>query len=150
MSLFDDVISEVIMNNNNLTSLRPVVEKEVLHHDILRIMSKHGLLNHLTFIGGTSLRLCHNSMRLSEDLDFTGGFNFNRDTLYSVKEVLIKDIQDKYNLSIEVDEPVKDKGNVDTWKVKIQTRTERKFLPAQRIHLDICSITSHDVEYKSL
>ena len=87
MSIFDDVISEVLMANKNLVTLRPVVEKEILHHDILRVMNKHELLKDLTFKGGTSLRLCHNSDRLSEDLDFTGGFNFNRDALYNLKEV---------------------------------------------------------------
>nr|WP_274620714.1 nucleotidyl transferase AbiEii/AbiGii toxin family protein [Colwellia maritima] len=36
------------------------------------VLHKEGFLQHLTFIGGTSLRLCYNSNRLSEDLDFTG------------------------------------------------------------------------------
>jgi predicted nucleotidyltransferase component of viral defense system len=49
------------------------VEKELLHHDILREMSMAGLLKNLTFIGGTCLRACYGSSRLSEDLDFTGG-----------------------------------------------------------------------------
>jgi predicted nucleotidyltransferase component of viral defense system len=55
-----------------------VVEKELLHHDILREMSEAGLLAGLTFIGGTCLRACYGSPRLSEDLDFTGGRDFKR------------------------------------------------------------------------
>ncbi len=58
-----------------------VVEKELLHHDILRVLSGSGLLAKLTFIGGTCLRACYGSHRLSEDLDFTGGADFSRDSL---------------------------------------------------------------------
>ena len=61
-----------------------VVEKELLHHDILRILSKTDLLKNLTFIGGTCLRLCYGGVRLSEDLDFTGGLDFSRSDLSSV------------------------------------------------------------------
>lgn len=55
-----------------------MVEKEVMHHDILREMNNAGYLQNLTFIGGTCLRLCYGSDRLSEDLDFSGSFNFNK------------------------------------------------------------------------
>jgi len=50
--------------------MRPVIEKELLHYDILFCLDKEGLLDQLTFQGGTSLRLCHGSPRFSEDLDF--------------------------------------------------------------------------------
>ena len=43
----------------DLATLRRVVEKELLHHDILREMSGAGLLTGLTFVGGTSLGLCN-------------------------------------------------------------------------------------------
>ena len=35
-------------------------------------------------------------------------------------------------------------GKVSTWKLTVETRPGRKHLPAQRIHLDICAIPSHD------
>lgn len=54
-----------------------MLEKEVLHNDIMLVLHKEGILQHLTFICGASLRLCYNSSRLSEDLDFTAGFDFN-------------------------------------------------------------------------
>lgn len=73
MSLFDELVNEALRSRADLSSLRPVVEKELLHHDILREMSAAGLLAGLTFIGGTCLRSCYGSPRLSEDLDFTGG-----------------------------------------------------------------------------
>ena len=76
MSLFDQLVGEALRSRGDLTTLRPVVEKELLHHDILRELSGAGLLTSLTFIGGTCLRACYGSPRLSEDLDFTGGSGF--------------------------------------------------------------------------
>lgn len=78
MSLFDQLVDEALHARADLSSLRPVVEKELLHHDILREMSAAGLLAGLTFMGGTCLRACYGSSRLSEDLDFTGGGDFRR------------------------------------------------------------------------
>lgn len=73
MSLFDRLVDHALKAKADLAPLRVVVEKELLHHDILREMSSAGLLDRLTFIGGTCLRACYGSSRLSEDLDFTGG-----------------------------------------------------------------------------
>jgi len=53
VSLFDRLVNEALRSRADLSSLRPVVEKELLHHDILREMSETGLLTGLTFIGGT-------------------------------------------------------------------------------------------------
>ena len=41
-------------------------------------------------------------------------------------------------------EPVKESGNVDTWKLKVITRPQQPNLPLQRIHIDICAIPSYD------
>ncbi len=70
MNLFDKTVQSVLENNTQLKILRPVVEKEILHHDILWALNNAGLLKNLTFIGGTCLRDCYGSARLSEDLDF--------------------------------------------------------------------------------
>ncbi len=73
MSLFDQLVDEALRSRAELATLRPVVEKEILHHDILRETIGAGLLAGLTFLGGTCLRACYGSARLSEDLDFAGG-----------------------------------------------------------------------------
>ena len=39
--------------------MRPVIEKELLHYDLLFCLDQEGILDQLTFQGGTSLRLCH-------------------------------------------------------------------------------------------
>ena len=144
MSLFDQLVSQALQGQNTLTLLRPVVEKELLHHDILREMSTAGLLKNLTFIGGTCLRACHGSNRLSEDLDFTGGRNFEKEELSQLARTLINGLQLKYGLQVEVSEPIHTTGNVDTWKFRMTTRPQQKNLPAQRIHIDICAIPSYD------
>lgn len=144
MSLFDQVVNEALRSRAELTSLRPVVEKELLHHDILREMSEAGLLTRLTFMGGTCLRACYGSARLSEDLDFTGGSDFQRSDLAELARVLVDRLQVRYGLPVRVSEPVKTGGQVSTWKLTIETRSGKKHLPAQRIHIDICAIPSHD------
>ena len=126
-----------MQNQGELAPLKSVVEKELLHHDILREMSEAGLLDGLTFIGGTCLRACFGSQRLSEDLDFTGGHNFKRATLKNLNYTIINRLYKKYGLHITISEPVKETGNVDTWKIKITTRPEQKNMPLQRINIDI-------------
>ena len=39
--------------------------------------------------------------------------------------------------------PVTGEGNVRTWKLRMQTRLTDNHLPAQEIHIDICSIPNH-------
>ena len=93
MSLFDVLVDEALKNKQELAPLRVVVEKELLHHDILRVLSGAGLLTQLTFIGGTCLRACYGSNRLSEDLDFTGGADFTRDQLADMAAGLVQSLK---------------------------------------------------------
>lgn len=144
MNLFDQLVLQAMKNKAELAPLRMVVEKELLHHDIIREMSAAGLLDTLTFIGGTCLRACYGSNRLSEDLDFTGGKNFTRKTLSDLAGILVDRLETKYGLHVTVGEPEKETGNVDTWKMNVITRPEKKSLPSQRIHIDICTLPSHD------
>lgn len=143
MSLFDELVDEALSNLQELAPLRVVVEKELLHHDILSVLSGAGLLTNLTFIGGTCLRACYGSSRLSEDLDFTGGTDFTRDQLAAMSDLLVECLKAKYGLEVNVTDPVREEGNVDTWKLKVQTRPGRKDLPAQRINIDVCAIPSY-------
>jgi hypothetical protein len=59
----------------------------------------------LTFIGGTCLRMCYGSSRLSEDLDFSAGKNFNKESLKELPELLTGKLFVKYGLTVEVSEP---------------------------------------------
>lgn len=51
------------MQQAEVAAMRPVIEKELLHYDILYCLDQAGLLNELVFQGGTSLRLCHGGNR---------------------------------------------------------------------------------------
>ena len=144
MSLFDALVDQALVAQADLAPLRAVVEKELLHHEILRAMSEAGLLADLTFIGGTCLRACYGSRRLSGDLDFTGGQTFSRDALVGLGHGVRETVERKYGLSVTVSEPVKDVGAVDTWKVTVLTRPDNRAIPAQRIHIDVCAIPSYD------
>lgn len=144
MSLFDRLVDEALRSQAALAPLRAVVEKELLHHDILREMGDASLLHRLTFIGGTCLRTCYGSSRLSEDLDFTGGGDFDRASLATLGRLLVERLQAKYALRVSATEPTRTTGKVATWKVQVVTRPERRDLPTQRINIDICAIPSHD------
>ncbi len=144
MSLFNQLVDQALQNQGKLSPLRIVVEKELLHHDILREMSTAGLLKKLTFIGGTCLRACYGSSRLSEDLDFAGGTDFYRADLANLGQVLMQRLEEKYSLQVTVSEPIRDTGNVDTWKLRVVTRPGQHSMPTQRIHIDICAVPSYD------
>ena len=143
MNLFDKAVQSVLENNTELKTLRPVVEKEILHHDILWELNNAGLLKNLTFIGGTCLRDCYGSARLSEDLDFSSSFDFSKDDLVNFPAALKKNLLKKYGFEVEVSEPKQETGNTNTWKIKIFTRPQQKHLPAQRINLDIVLLPSY-------
>jgi predicted nucleotidyltransferase component of viral defense system len=150
VSLFDRLVDEALRSRADHAVLRPVVEKELLHHDIFREMGAAGLLAGLTFIGGTCLRACYGSPRLSEDLDFTGGADFRREDLAGLAEVLTERLSTRYELPVRVSEPKQTGGRVSTWKLRIETRPEQRHLPAQRIHLDICALPSYDARPMTL
>ena len=144
MNLFEQTVDEVLSKQEGYAAVRPAVEKEILHHDILRTLSKSGLLQKLTFMGGTCLRLCYGFARLSEDLDFTGGFDFSKNDLGSIGDLLKRAIWQKYYLSVNVLEPVRETGNIHTWTIKILTAPENKNLPQQRINIDVCLLPSYE------
>ena len=149
MNLFEQTINVILANHHAYSTIRSVVEKEILHYDFLRILSKAGLLQKLTFMGGACLRSCYGFPRLSEDLDFSGGFDFKKNDLRGIGELIKKGIWQKYNFAVETFEPVKKEGYTPAWKIKIVTTqerngTEHSNLPPQRINIDICLLPSYE------
>lgn len=143
MIAFDEIVKTAISDNQEFAAVKTVVEKEILHFDILEEMNAAGYLKDLTFIGGTCLRDCYKSPRMSEDLDFTGGFDFSKEQLKDFSESLKRLFLDKYGFPVVVSEPEKETGNTETWKIKITTRPEKRNFPAQKINIDICLLPSH-------
>ena len=163
MSLFDTLVDSAIRNVPEAAALRPVVEKELLHHDIIREMSSNGLLQELVFMGGTCLRTCYGSVRLSGDLDFSAtsrtaspasSSGQSRETrqpgktdtvpelLSELATVVTETLTRKYDIPVTVTPPHRDEADVFTWKVRMTTHPERPDLPSQRIHIDVQTIPS--------
>ena len=152
MANFSDLV-ELAMRDPQLHGVRPVVEKELLHYDILFALDKEQLLEGIVFQGGTSLRLCHGSRRFSEDLDFAGGVDFSFPKLARMKECIEDHLVRRYGLEVSVKEPKQTSPslvNVATWQIKIRTAPERPHLPKQMIKLEVANIPAHTREPKHL
>lgn len=85
--------------------LTPVIEKEIVHYEIIRSLGRNGLLQDITFQGGTSLRLCYGSQRYSEDLDFVAGDKFDSLPLDDFSRTLRCDLLRSYDTEVSVREP---------------------------------------------
>ena len=137
---FLTVASEVVRNDPALASCRPVIEKELLHYEILGAMNDAGLLRHLTFKGGTCLRLCYGGLRFSEDLDFSGGAAFDNQLLDGIEGVLRNRIGSGYGLDVTVKLPRADRDGrgreVSRWIARVVTRPEGP-VGVQRIKIEI-------------
>lgn len=145
------------MQAKNVSHMRSVIEKELLHYDILFALEKGGLLNELTFQGGTSLRLCYGGNRFSEDLDFAGGKSFSSAMLADMKHCIEKYIGKRYGLEVTVKEPKDLKQdpkyselNIDKWQITVVTCPERKDLPKQKIKLEVANVPAYTREPKPL
>ncbi|MDC9581898.1 nucleotidyl transferase AbiEii/AbiGii toxin family protein [Xenorhabdus sp. PR6a] len=145
-----NILVDEIVTQDGLANIRPVVEKELLHYDILYCMAKDGLLRQLTFQGGTSLRLCYDSSRFSEDLDFAGGRDFCSADLSRIKESVESYLGTRYGLEVTVKEPNELRKEpeyadvkIDKWQISVTTAPERKDLPKQRIKIEIANIPAY-------
>jgi len=144
-TLFDDYVQRALEGaKDQQRSLLPAIEKEILHHDIIRELHEHGFLSGLILFGGTNLRLCHGSNRLSEDLDFKGGPDFDPAKMSGIALVLSKAFSQKYGLVASVEDPRPREGNTKTWTIRIITRPGSKSEIQQRINLDVCTLTAFE------
>lgn len=146
---FDALVEEAI-RQGELANLRPVVEKELLHYDILFCLSEAGLLKSLTFQGSTSLRLCYSSNRFSEDLDFAGGPDFCSANLAQMKDCIEDYLGKRYGLEVTVKEPNElrvepeyAEVKADKWQISVTTAPARKDLPRQRIKIEVANIPAY-------
>ena len=126
------------------------IKKEILHYDILWAMHTAGLLAHLVFKGGTCLRLCHGSPRLSEDLDFSGGAGFSASIFEGFEEVLSEAVYRHYGLRTFVRRPSPRQQDtpVPVWRlwIAVETHPGRPDIPRQRVKVEVDRSTSDRVE----
>ncbi len=153
---FDELVEQA-MRTPGHTRMRPVIEKELLHYDILFALDKEGLLEQLTFQGGTSLRLCYGTQRYSEDLDFVGGYDFKTADLLAMKKCLEHYIGQRYGLEVFVKEPREmatqpkyQDLKVDRWQIGITTSPKRKDIPKQKIKIEVCNIPAYSKVPKTM
>ncbi|WP_217544443.1 nucleotidyl transferase AbiEii/AbiGii toxin family protein [Vibrio metschnikovii] len=146
-----------VMQVENVSHMRSVIEKELLHYDILFALEKGRLLDKLTFQGGTSLRLCYGGNRFSEDLDFAGGKDFSSVMLADMKHCIEKYIGERYGLEVTVKEPKDLKQDpkyselsIDKWQIAVVTSPERKDLPKQKIKVEVANIPAYTREPQPL
>ncbi len=136
-----------IASKVNGARLTPVIEKEIVHYEIIRALGRNDLLRDITFQGGTSLRLCYGSLRYSEDLDFVAGDKFDSLPLDDFSKTLRSDLLKSYDTEVSVREPkvVNDFDGVGMrrWTVSVNTNIARPDLPKQRIKLEIASVPAH-------
>ncbi|MBE5215205.1 nucleotidyl transferase AbiEii/AbiGii toxin family protein [Pectobacterium quasiaquaticum] len=146
---FAELVSKAV-ESAELEGLRNVVEKELLHYDILYCLDNAGLLEQLTFQGGTSLRLCHGANRFSEDLDFAGGVAFSGADLRNMKACIEDYLGNRYGLEVNVKEPNElrnepgyEEVRIDKWQVSVTTAPEKRDMPRQRIKIEIANIPAY-------
>ncbi|MBT1162189.1 nucleotidyl transferase AbiEii/AbiGii toxin family protein [Bifidobacterium sp. SO1] len=135
--------------NHNETMVM-TIEKELLHYEILDSLDRAGLLEQLVFQGGTSLRLCYGAERYSEDLDFSGGQDFDASRFTEIKECVEQAVTDRYSVETLVKPPKRSGGLVSTWTVVVDTTPTRSDIARQRIKIEIASIDAHDVTVRPL
>ena len=145
-STFDALVARAVAVPGR-ERMRPVIEKELLHYDILFALDAESLLDGLTFQGGTALRLCHGAERFSEDLDFAGGPTFDAGDLAPMKGCIERWVGERYGLPVEVKEPARlgdgpGRGGVrvDRWQIAVTVAPARRDVPKQRVRLEVANV----------
>lgn len=132
---------------------RAVIEKEVLHYDILNALDSSGLLKALVLQGGTSLRLCRGLNRFSEDLRFAGGPDFTFSKLEQIKTCIEKSLRERYGLHTYVKQPSElysqpDDENIkiSKWQISIASSPGNQNILKQEIKIEIANVLAHTEE----
>jgi predicted nucleotidyltransferase component of viral defense system len=134
--------------------------KEILHYEILYALVQSGAASHLTFQGGTALRLCYQGNRYSEDLDFVGGVNFSAQRMEPFGALLRDEIAAAYGLELDIKAPKvavagKDPGPagsdttvaVARWSARVTVPTDnRAERQKQVINIEVASVPAYDID----
>lgn len=124
--------------------LIPVIEKELIHYDVLAALEKLGLIEELVFHGGTCLRLCYGAQRRSEDLDFAYAGDLEELDLGRLEELVSSSMREKFGLSAIVRPPRKTvqfaTAKMQRWWMVVNTAPERPDLPSQKLRIELVSV----------
>lgn len=155
-----DALVERAMAEARYRLMRPVIEKELLHYDILFALDQGGFLDRLSFQGGTALRLCYGAPRFSEDLDFVGGRDFSAARLAGMAECIQRFVTRRYGLEVRVKTPRPDDKSADgrdgdgirvgRWQINVITALARPDLPQQKIRIEVVNVPAYTAEPMTL
>lgn len=133
------------------------ITKEILHYEILFALQESGAMQTLTFQGGTSLRLCYEGNRYSEDLDFAGGRGFDPASMGPFCDLLKREIAGAYGLTVNIKQPKAgdfdaDSGvTVSRWSANILVPNPDRSTPQkQLIKIEVAAIPAYDVDLRSV
>lgn len=125
----------VIARDPGLAPCRATVEKEILHMEILEALRRIRAFPRLAFKGGTCLRLCRQGKRLSEDLDFAAGRDFDAAMMDDLEGVLRDRIAAAYGLEVAVTRRNFDRRNPDI----LARWVARVVIGVQRVKIEVDS-----------
>ena len=140
---------EIVTDTPEFQGMEAIVEKELLHYELLHLLRRGGWLERLVFQGGTSLRLFYGAPRMSEDLDFSGGRDFSAEHMAGLAAYLEKSLPDRargLNVNVKSPKSIRRRPgeiSVSTWRVDIEIAPGQKHMPRQRIKIDIDNTLSH-------
>ncbi len=138
-SFIHDQAAAIVQNKKDLVTHLRSVRKEIVQLHVLRALNSSGILDEITFMGGTCLRLCHGGIRFSEDLGFRGG---GFDGLANGLGATLQDALLKRGINADVrpaGAPGRAKGGVERWWVRVVVRKDApKDQPSvERIKIEI-------------
>ncbi len=137
-----ELVDVALQRNPGLAGMETIVEKELLHYELLHVLNRGRWLDGLAFQGGTALRLCHGSSRLSGDLEFSGGPGFTAGDMDGLAAYLERTLSGR-GLGVDVRPPKNLAGRcpagvgVSSWRISLEIRPRQRGLRKQVIKLDI-------------
>ncbi|MCY4213958.1 MAG: nucleotidyl transferase AbiEii/AbiGii toxin family protein [Gammaproteobacteria bacterium] len=153
---FNELVRRSVAGPAN-AHLGDVIQKELLHYDVLACMARSGFLSDLVFQGGTALRLCHGAPRYSEDLDFATTPGFDVGALATFNAKIESRIAGRYGLPARLKAPkTRQLGSrgarvaVHRWQLVVDTAPDRPDLPSQRVKIEVAEVLAHTSEARRL
>ncbi len=149
-------LADVVTRARDCQGMEAIVEKELLHYELLHALRRGGWLDTLVFQGGTSLRLCHGASRMSEDLDFTAGPSFKAEHMAGLAAYLESSLPEQTDGLTVIVRPPGDSRHpsqrisVSTWRVDIEIEPRQRHMPRQRIKIDIDNTFFHTKDTRQI
>lgn len=133
--------------------LLPIVQKELLHYEILFALDRTNLLQELVFRGGAALRLCYGAPRLSGALAFAGGPEFDAGSLGDAKTVLERRVRRRFDLEAVVEESHAESGMsgvaAHQWWLEVKLAGSRPEQPRLRVRLEVAAAPAYSREVRA-